>query len=145
MSGGLSPRGKVVGLSRCDWGVVFAPYSRRENVAGNLGTLGSSAVAATPAMFLQVRCNGVSARAGWNVCAGAVGTAYGVGYLWCYRLFKNWHEGPDKVGSVSKRGFTHTCARLRGTDRPPLWSPQMEGPWFDSVIGLDRRFIGLYH
>ena len=42
---------------------------------GKRVTLGLGAVAATPAMVLQVQCTGVSAGAGWNVCAGAVGTA----------------------------------------------------------------------
>ena len=42
---------------------------------GNLGTLGLGAVADTPFMVLQVRCTGVSARAGWNGIDGTVGTA----------------------------------------------------------------------
>ena len=41
----------------------------------NPGTLGLGEVAATPAMVLQMRCTGVNAGAGWNVCTGAVGTA----------------------------------------------------------------------
>ena len=75
---GLSPRVKVAILSSRNHVVVFSLYSMRENISGNPGTLGSGAMAATPVMVLQVQCTGVSAGAGWNVCAGAVGMA-GVG------------------------------------------------------------------
>ena len=55
MSGGLSPSSKVASLLSRDWGVVLAPSYSRVKMNGNPGILGSSAVAATPAMVLQVR------------------------------------------------------------------------------------------
>ena len=51
------------------------PSSRRAKIPGNPGTLGSGVVSATPAMVSQMRCTGVSAGVGWNVCVGAVGMA----------------------------------------------------------------------
>ena len=42
---------------------------------GNPGKLSLGAVAATPVTVLHMQYTGVSTRAGWNVCAGAVGTA----------------------------------------------------------------------
>ena len=74
-SGVLSPRGKITIISRYDRGVVFAPSYRRANTEGKPVTLGLGAVADTPAMVLQVQCTGVSAGAGWNVCAGELGMA----------------------------------------------------------------------
>ena len=74
-SSGLSPGSKVVSLFRRDCGVVFALSSTRANMEGNPGALGSSDVSATLDMVLQVRCTGVRALAGWNICDGAVRTA----------------------------------------------------------------------
>ena len=77
-SGGLSPSGKVASISSCDQGVVLALSYRRVKILGKRGTLESSAVAATLAMVLQVRCTGARFGAGWKVgmlcaCAGGVG------------------------------------------------------------------------
>ena len=54
-------------------------YSRVK-IIGKRGTLGSSAVAATPAMVSQVRCTGARVGAGWKVgvpraCVGTMGKA----------------------------------------------------------------------
>ena len=74
-SGGLSPRGKVASLSSREWGVVCDPSYSRAKMPGNPGTLGLGTVEYTLAMILQMICTSVSAGAGWNVSAGAVGTA----------------------------------------------------------------------
>ena len=74
-SSGLSPGGKVVSLFRRDCGVVFSLSSTRANMEGNPGALGSGDVSSTLDMVLQVRCTGVRALAGWNICDGAVRTA----------------------------------------------------------------------
>ena len=42
------------------------------------------------------------------------------GDLQRYSLKKNGPEGPNKVGSAGKRGFTRVHARLQGQDIPPL-------------------------
>ena len=74
-SSGLSPGSKVVSLFRRDCGVVFSLSSTRANMEGNPGALGSGDVSSTLDMVLQVRCTGVSALAGWNICDGVVRTA----------------------------------------------------------------------
>ena len=75
-SGGLSPSSNVASLSSRYRGVVFALSFSRAKIPGNPGTLGSGDVAATLAMFLQVRCTVVRVGVGWKVdvpraCAGA--------------------------------------------------------------------------
>ena len=79
-SGGLYPSGKGASISSCDQGVVLALSYRRVKILGKRGTLGSSAVAATLAMVLQVRCTGARVGAGWKVgvpraCVGTMGKA----------------------------------------------------------------------
>ena len=80
MSGGLSPSGKVASLSIRDRGVVLALSYSKVKILGKRGTLGSSAVAANPAMVSQVRCTGARFWAGWKVgvsraCVGTTGKA----------------------------------------------------------------------
>ena len=78
-SGGLSSSGKVASISIRNWGLCSPRLLAGLSMPGGLGTLGSGAVAAIPAMMLQVRCIGAS-WADWEVvvlraCAEAVGKA----------------------------------------------------------------------
>ena len=114
-------------------------------MAGNPGTLGLGAVAGTPAMVSKLQCTGIMGGAGWNICSETVGTAYSAGDLRRYHLFNNWPEGLNKVGRAVECGFTRARTRLWGPNKPPLWYPQVAGLWSNSKIGMDRRFIGMYH
>ena len=77
-SGGLSPSGKVASISSRDQGFVLALSYSRVKILGKQGMLGSSDVAATPAMVSQLRCTGARVGAGWKVgvrraCVGKIG------------------------------------------------------------------------
>ena len=96
----------------------LAPHNVRPNGVTHLSSAGARVP--TP--------SSVGRRGPLAMAFGAAGTAFllaavcreisdilgSSGDLQRYRLFKNWPEGPDKIGSTGERGFARARKRLQG-------------------------------